>query len=262
MAAAGALDVVWLLGADEIDVAPGAFVVYQGTQWGTAARHRADVTLPGGGLHREERHLREHLRDVRNWASAPRSRRATPARTGRYLRAVSDVLGARLPFDTLAQLRQGLHAAHPHLSPRARGADHGPADPAAIAALAAHGGAVDKAPFASPINGFYLTNPIARASAIMAECLGARTGRPAGSGRVRTEQASMTFWEATLDIGLIALASLTLMSGLMIYIAYVLYAEPQDLGGGAAAPRAERGRPLGPAAVLRGLPSSSCSRSR
>jgi len=35
----------------------------------------------------------------------------------------------------------------------------------------------------------------------------------------------MTFWEATLDIGLIALASLTLMSGLMIYIAYVLYAD-------------------------------------
>ncbi|WP_349369880.1 NADH-quinone oxidoreductase subunit NuoH [Salinarimonas sp.] len=35
----------------------------------------------------------------------------------------------------------------------------------------------------------------------------------------------MTFWQATLDIGLIALASLTLMSGLMIYIAYVLYAD-------------------------------------
>ena len=39
-----------------------------------------------------------------------------------------------------------------------------------IARLAARGGTPDKAPFVSPVDDFYLTNPIARASAVMAEC--------------------------------------------------------------------------------------------
>ena len=46
MAQPGALDVLFLLGADEIDVAPGAFVVYIGTH-GDRGAHRADVILPG-----------------------------------------------------------------------------------------------------------------------------------------------------------------------------------------------------------------------
>ena len=46
MANSGALDVLFLLGADEIDVPPGAFVVYIGTH-GDAGAHRADVILPG-----------------------------------------------------------------------------------------------------------------------------------------------------------------------------------------------------------------------
>src|SRR5262249_26100391 len=46
MADAGALDVLFLLGADEIDVTPGAFTVYIGTH-GDRGAHRADVILPG-----------------------------------------------------------------------------------------------------------------------------------------------------------------------------------------------------------------------
>ena len=46
MAQAGALDVLFLLGADEIEVGPGAFVVYQGSH-GDRGAHRADVILPG-----------------------------------------------------------------------------------------------------------------------------------------------------------------------------------------------------------------------
>ena len=46
MAKEGALDVLFLLGADEIDVPPGAFVVYIGTH-GDNGAHRADVILPG-----------------------------------------------------------------------------------------------------------------------------------------------------------------------------------------------------------------------
>ena len=42
--------------------------------------------------------------------------------------------------------------------------------PSDIEKLGGRGGTPDKAPFRSPVTDFYLTNPIARASAIMAEC--------------------------------------------------------------------------------------------
>src|SRR5581483_7554863 len=77
------------------------------------------------------------------------------------LRALSDALGARLPFDSLTQLRATVNAAHPHL---ARLDEIEPADAGVFANLASLGGALDKAPFLSPIEDFYLTNPIARAS--------------------------------------------------------------------------------------------------
>ena len=83
------------------------------------------------------------------------------------LRALSDVLGRRLPYDSLAALRAALFAAHPHL---ARVDRIEPGNPADIEKLAGRGGAPEKAPFRSAVADFYFTNPIARASAIMAEC--------------------------------------------------------------------------------------------
>jgi NADH-quinone oxidoreductase subunit G len=77
------------------------------------------------------------------------------------------VLGHRLPYDSLGQLRRALFAAHPLL--QRIGAVEA-ADPAAVGKLAALGGTPDKAAFVSPVDDFYLTNPIARASAVMAEC--------------------------------------------------------------------------------------------
>ncbi|MGP9818430.1 NADH-quinone oxidoreductase subunit NuoG [Salinarimonas sp. NSM] len=165
IAAPGAMDVVWLLGADEIEVAPGAFVIYQGTH-GDRGAHRADVILPGAAYtEKNGLYVNTEGRPQFGWRAAfpPGDAREDWA----ILRAVSDVLGARLPFDTLAQLRQGLFAAHPHLADDERMT---PADSAAIGALAARGGEIGNAPFASPVTDFYLTNPIARASAIMAEC--------------------------------------------------------------------------------------------
>jgi NADH-quinone oxidoreductase subunit G len=83
------------------------------------------------------------------------------------LRALSDVLGKKLPFDSLPQLRARLYAEFPHFA----AIDHvGPADAAAILAAAKLGGRLGKTAFASPVKDFYLTNPIARASAVMAEC--------------------------------------------------------------------------------------------
>jgi NADH-quinone oxidoreductase subunit G len=165
MAQAGALDVLFLLAADEIEVAPGAFVVYQGTH-GDRGAHRADVILPGAAyLEKSGTYVntegRVQMADRAGFA--PGEAREDWA----ILRALSDALGARLPFDSLSALRRQLYRAHPHLG---RIDQVEPGDAAsAVEALAGIGGTPDRAPFASPILDFYLTNPIARASATMAE---------------------------------------------------------------------------------------------
>ena len=88
------------------------------------------------------------------------------------LRALSDVLGYKLPYDSLSALRKALYAAHPHMQ---RIDQIAAGDPNDVKKLAQRGGTLDqttwdKAPFHSAIEDFYLSNPIARASAVMAEC--------------------------------------------------------------------------------------------
>jgi NADH-quinone oxidoreductase subunit G len=90
------------------------------------------------------------------------------------LRALSDVLKHRLPYDSLAALRQALFKAHPHMM---RIGQITPADPADIETLAALGGNADKAPFGASVDDFYFTNAIARCSAVMAECSAIARGR-------------------------------------------------------------------------------------
>jgi NADH-quinone oxidoreductase subunit G len=92
------------------------------------------------------------------------------------LRALSDPLGRRLPYDSLAQLRAALFEAHPHLGRRDTIA---PGNPEDMRKLAARGGTVESEPFGATIADFYLTNPIARASAVMAECSALAEGRTA-----------------------------------------------------------------------------------
>jgi NADH-quinone oxidoreductase subunit G len=165
MAKAGALDLLFNLGADEIEVQPGAFVVYLGTH-GDRGAHRADAILPGAAYP-------EKTGTYVNTEGRPQfgDRATFPPGQARedwaILRALSETLQARLPFDTLTQLRAALNAAHPHLG---KFDEIAPADPSVLSNLASIGGALDKAPYLSPIEDFYLTNPIARASKVMAEC--------------------------------------------------------------------------------------------
>ena len=165
MAKAGAVDLLFNLGADEIDIDPGAFVVYLGTH-GDRGAHRADVVLPGAAYP-------EKTGTYVNTEGRPQfaERAAFPPGDARedwaILRALSDALGARLPFDSLGQLRAALYDAHPRF---ARLDAIEPAAAGGLTALAAVGGALDQAPFAAAIADFYLTNPIARASKTMAEC--------------------------------------------------------------------------------------------
>jgi NADH-quinone oxidoreductase subunit G len=165
MAKSGALDVLFLLGADEIAVEPGAFVVYQGTH-GDQGTARADVVLPGAA------YTEKSGTYVNTEGRVQQADRANfPPGDGRedwaILRALSDALGHKLPFDSLKALRAFLYAAHPHL---AKLDEIGASEPFDVAELAASGLSCSSARFVPSIADFYLTNPIARASAVMAEC--------------------------------------------------------------------------------------------
>ena len=163
--AGGKTDVLFLLGADEIEVDPGPFVVYIGTH-GDRGAHRADVILPGAA-YPEKSGLYVNTEGRVQMAARASFPPGDAREDWAILRALSDVLGSRLSYDSLAQLRTAMFKAHPHL----QRVDHIEAGHAAdIEKLVGLGGSPDKAPFVSAIDDFYLTNAIARASAVMAEC--------------------------------------------------------------------------------------------
>ncbi|MGV2110620.1 NADH-quinone oxidoreductase subunit NuoG [Agrobacterium salinitolerans] len=161
------MDVLFLLGADEIDLSnKGAkFTVYIGSH-GDQGAMNADVILPGAA-YTEKSGIwvnTEGRVQVGNRAGfAPGEAREDWA----ILRALSDVLGKKLPFDSLSALRGQLYVAYPHLAETDEIVAGKATD---IEALAGKSGSLVKSAFASPVKDFYLTNPIARASAVMAEC--------------------------------------------------------------------------------------------
>ncbi len=159
-------DVLFLLGADEMDFAKKtAFTVYIGSH-GDNAAHVADVILPGATYTEKSGtwvNTEGRVQMGNRAGFAPGDAREDWA----ILRALSDVLGNKLPFDSLVQLRAKLHAAHPHF---AAVDEIATGDSADLSALAKKGGTMANSGFASAIKDFYLTNPIARASAVMAEC--------------------------------------------------------------------------------------------
>ncbi|MET0531055.1 MAG: NADH-quinone oxidoreductase subunit NuoG [Microvirga sp.] len=164
--AQGGVEVLFNLGADEIDIAPGAFVIYQGTH-GDRGAHRADVILPGATYTEKSGtyvNTEGRVQIANRAAFAPGEAREDWA----ILRALSDVLGHRLPFDSLNRLRAKLYASHSHFAAidMVQPADTG----SAVQTLAGLGGTSGREAFVSPVRDFYLTNPIARASGVMAEC--------------------------------------------------------------------------------------------
>jgi NADH-quinone oxidoreductase subunit G len=166
MAQGGAVDVLFNLGADEIEIGPGAFVVYQGTH-GDRGAHRADVILPGAAYtEKTATYVNTEGRvQIANRASFPPGE---AREDWAILRALSERLGHKLPFDSLMQLRQRLFVAAPHFASIDMIAEGDLAD--SLGRLAGLGGEPSREPFRGPIEDFYLTNPIARASGVMAEC--------------------------------------------------------------------------------------------
>jgi NADH-quinone oxidoreductase subunit G len=169
----GALDVLLLMGADEIDASKSdAFVVYLGTH-GDAGAHRADVILPGAAYTEKDGIY------VNTEGRVQLGQRAVfPKGEGRedwsILRALSERMGATLPYDNLGQLRAKLFADHPTFGQ----IDYAPgsANPILDFATVGAAGTLSDAPFQSPIKAFHLTNPIARASVTMAECAAVVSG--------------------------------------------------------------------------------------
>jgi NADH-quinone oxidoreductase subunit G len=164
----GGVDALWLLGADEFDpglIGPDTFVVYQGHH-GDRGAARADVILPGSAYtEKSGTYVNTEGRVQRGFkaAFAPGEAREDWA----ILRAFSAVLGKPLPYDDIDAVRARLDAVNPVFGtvgslPRFGATDHtGPiGDPAAVSS----------APFTPAFADYYQTNPISRASEVMAEC--------------------------------------------------------------------------------------------
>ncbi|WP_457646721.1 NADH-quinone oxidoreductase subunit NuoG [Profundibacter sp.] len=159
-AALDGAEVVYNLGADEVEIAKGAFVIYQGSH-GDRGAHRADVILPGAA-YTEESGVFVNLEGRPQMANRAGFPPGQAKENWAILRALSGELGNALPYDTLAQLRQAIVAEVPHMAqidvvPQNEWKRVALRDPA------------KNASFLNAINDFYLTNPIARASKLMGE---------------------------------------------------------------------------------------------
>jgi NADH-quinone oxidoreductase subunit G len=165
-AGAGRLDVLFLLGADEIDMGKlgKTFVVYQGSH-GDRGAHRADVILPGAAYTEKSATYAncEGRVQMTEQAVFPPGE---AKEDWKILRALSAEVGQTLPYDTLSALRAAMYKAAPVLQRLDQTMSEGPD---AVAALAKCTATAGSEPFGTAVPDFYLTNPIARASAVMAE---------------------------------------------------------------------------------------------
>ncbi|PTW47138.1 NADH-quinone oxidoreductase subunit NuoG [Rhodovulum kholense] len=158
-AATKGAEVIYNLGADEVEIGEGPFVIYQGSH-GDRGAHRADIILPGAA-YTEEAGLFVNTEGRPQMALRAGFPPGEAKENWAILRALSAELGATLPFNDLVQLRRKLVAAAPDLALVDEViVNHWQPLPVSEPA---------RAEFRYAVKDFYLTNPIARASALMAE---------------------------------------------------------------------------------------------
>ena len=158
------LKVLWLLGAEPKTIPEGAFVIFQGHH-GEAAAARADVILPGAAYPEKDAlwtNTEGRIQAGRLAVHPPGEARED----WKIIRAASEFLDRRLPYNSLEQVRARLVEAHPVFG-TAGFAPHGCAD---LAGPAGDPAAVSDAAFVLPIDSYWLADPISRASPTMAEC--------------------------------------------------------------------------------------------
>ena len=168
-------EVVYNLGADEVEIGEGPFVIYQGSH-GDRGAHRADVILPGAA-YTEENGLFVNTEGRPQLAMRAGFAPGEAKENWAILRALSAELGAALPYDTLAALRQVMVAEVPHFAQVDQVIDNG-WEPLAVKELG-------KGAFGTSVTDFYLTNPIARASELMAKL--SANARARGANKVAAE---------------------------------------------------------------------------
>ncbi|MFD2646339.1 NADH-quinone oxidoreductase subunit NuoG [Devosia albogilva] len=169
----GGADVLFLLGADEYDLSGlgDTLVVYIGTH-GDAGANRADIILPAAAYTEKSAtyvNTEGRVQVTTRAVFPPGEAKEDWA----VIRALSAVVGQTLPFNSLAQLRSAMYAQYPHL---ARLDTVVQADARDVTRLAGASSMARAASFTSPVTDFYLTNPIARASAVMADCSALQAG--------------------------------------------------------------------------------------
>ncbi|MFC3096405.1 NADH-quinone oxidoreductase subunit NuoG [Alteraurantiacibacter palmitatis] len=156
--------VLLALGADEVDFAKFAdsLKVYIGHH-GDKGAHAADIVLPGSA------YTEKPGTYVNTEGRVQRSDKAVFApgearEDWTILRALADALGVNVGFDSFHELRAAMVAAVPALANEGELAAYGPL-PASVA-----GPDKPQGEIRYPIKDFYLTNAIARASAVMQRC--------------------------------------------------------------------------------------------
>ncbi len=162
MKAVEAAEVVYNMGADEIEIDAGPFVIYQGSH-GDRGAHRADIILPGAA-YTEENALFVNTEGRPQLAMRASFAPGEAKENWAILRALSAEMGAQQPWDSLAGLRTAMVAAVPHLA-KVDDVIENEMTPTKV-------GKLGKATFKSAVRDFYLPNPIARASQLMGELSG------------------------------------------------------------------------------------------
>ncbi len=158
-AATEGADVIFNLGADEIDIDAGPFMIYQGSH-GDRGAHRADIILPAAA-YTEENAIFVNTEGRPQLAQRAGFAPGQAKENWAILRALSAELDATLPFDSLGALRNAMTADHPHLGDIDVVAQN---DWQPLKAKK-----MGKAAFKNAVSDHYLTNPIARASQLMGE---------------------------------------------------------------------------------------------
>ena len=159
LAATEGAEVIFNLGADEVEIDAGPFVIYQGSH-GDRGANRADVILPAAA-YTEENGLFVNTEGRPQLAMRANFAPGEAKENWAILRALSAELGEALPYDSLAQLRTAMIKDVPHLKQVDQVIEN-EWQPLELDKLG-------DATFRAAIKDFYLTNPIARASTLMAE---------------------------------------------------------------------------------------------
>ena len=163
-------DVIYNLGADEIEIPDGPTVIYQGSH-GDRGAHRADIILPAAAW-TEENGLFVNTEGRPQLAMRAGFPPGDAKENWAILRALSAELDATLPYDSLAQLRAALIEDVPHL----KDIDSVPEN----AWEPVEAGGDGSGDFGQAVTDHYLSNPILRAAPLMGELQAGTRERKAG----------------------------------------------------------------------------------